>query len=150
MTSSRSRSTGSLFFVSRSYDCFKESEFLGHCWMDAHRVIKIFFGNSFEQGNCESLGYLACVRSKVMESDHFIAIGLIYYDLCIAVLAFFFKIPLQRFIDTSISYDVVRAKHFSCFLFGISACSIFDGSENCSRNEFIAHVPLSIVKQSIS
>jgi hypothetical protein len=60
--------------------------YLSHCWVNAYRVVQVFFGDSFENCYCESLSDLSRVRTQEVETNNLVVVCLVDHNLSIAIL----------------------------------------------------------------
>lgn len=125
--------------------------YLSHSGMDTNSVIEIFFGDSFENCDCESLGDFSCIGAQEMETYNFVVVCFVDYYFGIAVLStIVVDVPLERFENTTISDYVLGSEGLDCIFLAVAYAAILDGGEDCSRNIFIAHQTSTSAKQPVS
>jgi hypothetical protein len=117
--------------------------------MNTYSVVQILFGYSFENSYCETLSDLSCVWTEEMETYDFISFSLIHDNLRVAIVnSVVIEIPFERFIDTSISDNILCSEFNSSFFFTIAAATIFDRSEYSSGDVFITHSSFTVIEKT--
>jgi len=147
----RSRSASFFLLVSAASNSLQQGEFLSHSGMDTNCIIQIFFGDTFQDSHCESLGDFSCMWTYEVEAYNFVVICFVDYDFSVTILsAIVVEIPFQRFEDTSIGNYIFSSEGFDGVLLAVSATAVFNRREDCCWYVFITHQTGSLPEQSIS
>lgn len=120
--------------------------------MDAHSVVQIFFCYAFQNGYSKSLRHFAGMWAEEMNTDYTIMISLIDNDFGIAVVfkSVVIEVPLERLINTAISYNIASTELFACIFLAVANTAILNWGEYCGWNIAIAHEARTIIEQTCS
>lgn len=119
--------------------------------MDAHSVVKVFLGDSLQDGDCEALSDFSCVWSKEVYSDDSVLVSLVDDHLGVAILgAIVVEVPLEGLVDAAVCDDIVGSEVFSGVFLAVADAAVLDGSEDGGGDIAIAHEASAIVEKPSS